>query len=733
MYPNNNCNDCSPCPGPVTPLPLPDLSQICGDQYNAECVIYTGPNIECLGITTGMTFVEILNIFNIKLCGCCTPVCFTFGSGLCDNAPDGTQVLAYATGLYNNKPYFLFDVCGTTQVFWFNSTDNLWYNSSVLGVSDLLTPTLNNGGQYLPLSNRTSFLWNNPDPDEFIYILESTINSCPTYKICFHLRVTLNNIVYNFYNYIAPIGTPFDTSNHPVYNYDVVILGDSYSVAIYYDVANSYWVALFDGNNIGTLPSNTLYPFGNWIPNPLNPGSFFVSALLGESCTQPPDVDCVIDCGPWSECIGGTETRICVVVTPPAGNGAPCGPLVQTRQCSDPPVCFPPFDIVVTENGVCGPSGNVTVAFTAAPGADFHTITYTINGVLQPALPTQSSSPFLLPYVCNEAVYAGTITTTCTNDVVSSSTPFSFTTRTAEIINNGELKNRIYQSYGASFKPDGLMYFTSEHNGTNTDDMASYQLATAWNVSTINLLSKVTSFDIGSTLGSSSIWGHVFRPNGSNVFICGNASNQIIKLTLTTPWDISTFIQNPLVVGAPQLYSTGVNAPKDIYFTPNGQTMFVRYNNGNLLHKYTLTIPWDISAGNVTLVVPEIINNLRTGSGFTFENNGTCLFFMSLSADLSLVGSFVVKRTLSTPYDLTTLSVDTSGPGGSPADYFNVAAPNLFINSGASTFPSIRFQNGCKGFVSAYGQNIGTVLGSTVYAFELTCPWDISSRVIITP
>ena len=56
MYPNNNCNDCPECPGAITPLPLPDLSGLCGDEYNAACVIYTGENINCLGITSGMTF-----------------------------------------------------------------------------------------------------------------------------------------------------------------------------------------------------------------------------------------------------------------------------------------------------------------------------------------------------------------------------------------------------------------------------------------------------------------------------------------------------------------------------------------------------------------------------------------------------------------------------------------------------------------------------------------------------
>lgn len=713
MYPNNDCNNCPPCPGTITPLPLPNLSGLCGDQYNVACVIYTGEDIECLGIETGMTFLEILTIFNNKLCRCCTPVCFTFASGLCDNAPDGTQVVAFATGTYNDKPYFSFDVCDTTQVFWFNSIDNLWYNSSVLGVPDVSLITLDNGGQYLPISNTTNYLWNNVDSNDPIYILQSTLNDCPEYKICFHLRITVNNIVYNFYNYVAPIGTPFDTGNHPQYRYTVTILGNPYLVSIFYDSVGLLWRARVNGVVIGTLPSTSFYPFGNWVPNPLNPGSFFVSAVLGVPCTQPPDVDCEIECGPWSECIGGTRSRTCVVVTPPAGNGAPCGPLIQTEQCAPPPVCFPPFDIVVTENGVCGPSGNVTVAFTAASGASTHTITYTINGVAQTPI-TQASSPFILPFVCNEAVYAGTIATTCTNTIISSATPFSFTTRDAQIINRGEIKNRIYQSYGASFRSNGLMYFTSDHNG---DNMSSYQLTTAWDVSTINLSSRVTSFDIGGSLSSAQIWGHRFSPDGSRVFICGNQTNKIIRLTLTDPWNI---VASSMNAGSAQIYNTNTNSPKDVYFTPNGLTMFIRFNNGDLLQRYSLVIPWDINPVNVTLE-PLQTAQLPNGLGFTFENNGTILFYMSTSG-----GTFVCKRTLTTPYDLTTLSPLIS------AQCFNVSPLIAGVPNGASTFANIKFKDGCKGFVSAYGQNVGPVFGSTVYAFELTCPWDISSGVIIT-
>ena len=205
MYPNTNCSDCPDCPPAITPLPLPNLYGICGDTYDLSCVTYTGPDIECLGITSGMFIIEILNIFQLKLddCDCCAlvpqncvlsawsdwgectctynlnsvgtcvqtrtrtvlipqanggtpcgplsetrtttlqPVCFTFGSNLCENAPNGTQVLAQAICYYNNKPYYQFTVCGTDHTIWFNTNNNLWYHTEELGVSTINDDTLN--------------------------------------------------------------------------------------------------------------------------------------------------------------------------------------------------------------------------------------------------------------------------------------------------------------------------------------------------------------------------------------------------------------------------------------------------------------------------------------------------------------------------------------------------------------------------------------------------------------
>jgi hypothetical protein len=73
MFPNTPCPTCSPCSGQVNPVAIPDLHNICQNDYNASCIIYTGPDFDCLGILNGMTFQEILSIFAAAstTCKCC--------------------------------------------------------------------------------------------------------------------------------------------------------------------------------------------------------------------------------------------------------------------------------------------------------------------------------------------------------------------------------------------------------------------------------------------------------------------------------------------------------------------------------------------------------------------------------------------------------------------------------------------------------------------------------------
>jgi hypothetical protein len=468
-----------PCPGP---LPLPDLSELCGDEYPAACVIYTGPDIQCLGIESGMTFIEVLAIFNNILPGCdcceknpvdcvvgpwgpwgqcecyyedellvcgresrtrivttppqdggaaCPPlveyrpcdlpdVCFTFGSDLCDNAPDATQILASPAGLLNGRPYYKLEfTCAANDLYvWFSNVTEVWNITPVLGTPVSGLQTLNNNSNYLPISNQTTQKWSNCESCGNP-LISSQLGTCTDAKMCFQYTILSPSLgqVFTYYTYVAPTG--LSDLSFPNYSWSITTPDGVFNIIVEHNNGGGwqfyYQTGIFDIVPAGTLDTNTFNPISTstiqWIGEEFHQ-VYMLSSTLGGPCVQPPDVNCVLNCGPWSECIGGTRTRTCTVVTPPSGNGTPCPPLLQTEVCAVPN-CFPPTAVVATDT-----SSNIVISFTGVSGAASYQVSYSIDGGT-PVLLSGVTSPITLPYTC-DATYTGTIVTQCSNGLTSS-------------------------------------------------------------------------------------------------------------------------------------------------------------------------------------------------------------------------------------------------------------------------------------------------------------------------
>ncbi len=74
-YNNNGCNTCNPAIPPpcVEPPPVCEGTE-CEEIYPGTCVVYSGPDISCLGITNGMSLNDIIQTIGERLCSenCCT-------------------------------------------------------------------------------------------------------------------------------------------------------------------------------------------------------------------------------------------------------------------------------------------------------------------------------------------------------------------------------------------------------------------------------------------------------------------------------------------------------------------------------------------------------------------------------------------------------------------------------------------------------------------------------------
>ena len=482
MYPNNNCEDCSKCENSVTPLPIPDLSEICND-YNAGCVLYTGPNISCLNITTGMSFLEILTIFNnsLTICDCCekipqdcvvsdwgpwsecqcyyeaellvcgqqtrtrdvitpalnggTPcgvlietrdctvedVCFTFGSDTCDSAPDAVQLLLQPAGLYNGKPYYEMLVCEDDVVYtfiWYNSTTGLWNISNELGLG--ATQTLDNDNNYLPLSNNVNYTWSTGD------LISSQITSCPIANICFKIQILEDDVLLTYFVNEAPIS--LSSNGFPRYGFTITTPStDEYTCVIAYNDLTEVWEFSSSLNDdpgviMSTLFTNptSFYPIGTTLQwtDELEANPVMIMSSYG-ACVQPPDVDCVWTCTEWSDCNAGcTQTRTCTITTPASGNGT-CEPSPALQQSCCDPSCGQPINLNASIIGL-----NVAIIFPAVPGASGYTLSYTSDGLSYTSI-ISAAPTFSFPWTCG-LTYSGWVITNCAT-LNSVQTPFSIT------------------------------------------------------------------------------------------------------------------------------------------------------------------------------------------------------------------------------------------------------------------------------------------------------------------
>jgi uncharacterized repeat protein (TIGR01451 family) len=86
--PQCNCSQCCPpTPPPVPPTPPPCDGEDCVEIYDGECVIYTGPNISCIGIQTNDNINEIIQTLAARICECCLNTTLTIEKTASDLTP----------------------------------------------------------------------------------------------------------------------------------------------------------------------------------------------------------------------------------------------------------------------------------------------------------------------------------------------------------------------------------------------------------------------------------------------------------------------------------------------------------------------------------------------------------------------------------------------------------------------------------------------------------------------
>ena len=159
---------------------------------------------------------------------------------------------------------------------------------------------------------------------------------------------------------------------------------------------------------------------------------------------------------------------------------------------------------------------------------------------------------------------------------------------------------------------------------------------TGWNYS--GLSKSITAEETAPT-------GLFISPDGLNMYVNGTTGDDVNQYTLSTAWDVSTatFVR---------LFSTASqdSAPADIFFKPDGLSMFIMGGTNDTVFQYTLSSAFDISTASYASKSFSVTSQETTPTGLWFKSDGTVMYVIGTTNDT------VFQYTLGTPWDVSTAS-----------------------------------------------------------------------------
>lgn len=173
------------------------------------------------------------------------------------------------------------------------------------------------------------------------------------------------------------------------------------------------------------------------------------------------------------------------------------------------------------------------------------------------------------------------------------------------------------------FRPDGSSYYIV---GTGADRVMRYDMTTPWQVNTAAYYSQSSSI---TSIETSPI-GLSFHPDGKKMFVVGSTNDRIREYDLATAWDPSTIT---LVASSPIL-SGASPSPQGIFWKPDGTRVFVvdstldqitAYDVATSTYTYvTSSIPVVANAAMLRVNVVSTTSTIRTTANIlAFDPLGT--------------------------------------------------------------------------------------------------------------
>ena len=290
---------------------------------------------------------------------------------------------------------------------------------------------------------------------------------------------------------------------------------------------------------------------------------------------------------------------------------------------------------------------------------------------------------------------------------------------------------------GVAFNADGTKVFTTYAQSTNLNE---YNLSTPYDISTKTYAGDSERCTLSDT--ANTIYDLEFSSDGMYLFVVTrnagtDAANGDVayRYDLTSPYDVSTctFAHKTTDLDS-ATYTSGSQAGnfdhdgaqnrkhrvQALEINDDGTKLFLTFMDhanaavGARLYEYTLSTPYDLRTLSIVttagIELPPTVNGVTNPAGMRFSTNGKRIFIISHNDS----NAGIVQISLSKAYDTSSFTID----GG------------LNINSGLS--PSndeprgVAFSaNGLKLYIGN-DQNMNSV--DQIMEYDLVCPFNIIGR-----
>jgi hypothetical protein len=183
------------------------------------------------------------------------------------------------------------------------------------------------------------------------------------------------------------------------------------------------------------------------------------------------------------------------------------------------------------------------------------------------------------------------------------------------------------------------------------------------------------------------------------MYVNGSTGDDVNQYTLSTAWDVSTatFVR---------LFSTSAqdSAPVDIFFKPDGLSMFIMGQTNDTVFQYTLSSAFDISTASYASKSFSVTSQETLPTGLWFKSDGTVMYVIGSTSDT------VFQYTLGTAWDVSTASY---------------ASISFFVGTQEGSPTQVN--------LSADGLNMWVlgVVGDDISEYSLGTAWNVSTATFV--